>query len=154
MAYIRGGARAKESGRQRLAREKDESVFLSLLVSHRSFEKNSTSTSLFQKNETIGAVVQKRPWHASVLAFLLAVINALKGFLSTIFCPDAAANYKKKGSGGSGGLGLGGGGGGGGGHGGGGSGGPGSRPRVGGMASLRSVNPPAGGGCCGGGGCG
>ena len=106
----------------------------------------------FLKNLVItGSVVQQRPWYASVLAFLLALINALKGFFNTIFFPDAAADYKKKGSGSgsSGGLGLGGGGGGGGGSGGGG-GGPGSRPRVGGMSSLRSVNPSAGG-CCGGG---
>ena len=101
-----------------------------------------------QKKKT-GAVVQKRPWHASVLAFLLTAFNALRGFFHTIFYPDAAANYKKKG--GSGGLGLGGGGGGGGPGGGGGRGPGGSRPRVGGMSSLRSVNPPAGGGCCGGG---
>ena len=110
-------------------------------------------STLFNNKKT-GAVVQKRPWHASVLAFFLAVVSAIKGFLSTIFYPDAAANYKKKGSGGGnsggGGLGLGGGGGFGGGSGGGNGGGPGSRPRVGGMSSLWSVNPPAGGGCCGG----
>ena len=105
----------------------------------------STSTST---STSTGAVVQRRPWHASIVAFFLALISALKGFLDTIFYPNAAANYKNK-KGGSGGLGLGGGGGSGGGNGGGG-GNPGSRPRVGGMSSLRSV-PPGGGGCCGGG---